>query len=151
MRLSYAVFSLIKKNLSTFVLLVVFAFGCSLFFLLMILRPPRSTRTDTLFPYTSLFRSWRQIDGPVLAKSVANSVYAPGHNCFFTSPDGRETWIVYHANPAAGMKCTGKRSPRIQRIDWSAKGWPIFPEPAAAGAPLAAPARQGTADRRAHV
>src|SRR3546814_7319323 len=26
-------------------------------FFLMILRPPRSTRTDTLFPYTTLFRS----------------------------------------------------------------------------------------------
>src|SRR3546814_10184582 len=37
-----------------------------LFFVLMIRRPPRSTRTDTLFPYTTLFRSllvgelWRQ-------------------------------------------------------------------------------------------
>src|SRR3546814_8118617 len=28
-----------------------------LFFFLMILLPPRSTRTDTLFPYTTLFRS----------------------------------------------------------------------------------------------
>src|SRR3546814_5506440 len=27
----------------------------------MILRPPRSTRTDTLFPYTTLFRSSRRI------------------------------------------------------------------------------------------
>src|SRR3546814_2713588 len=25
----------------------------------MIRRPPRSTRTDTLFPYTTLFRSWQ--------------------------------------------------------------------------------------------
>src|SRR3546814_9328309 len=32
-----------------------------LFFFLMIRRPPRSTRTDTLFPYTTLFRS-KQID-----------------------------------------------------------------------------------------
>src|SRR3546814_17997912 len=32
----------------------------SFFFFLMIRRPPRSTRTDTLFPYTTLFRS-RQI------------------------------------------------------------------------------------------
>src|SRR3546814_16825656 len=30
-----------------------------LFFFLMIRRPPRSTRTDTLFPYTTLFRSER--------------------------------------------------------------------------------------------
>src|SRR3546814_12824847 len=32
------------------------SFFCFVFFL-MIRRPPRSTRTDTLFPYTTLFRS----------------------------------------------------------------------------------------------
>src|SRR3546814_5120722 len=34
-------------------------------FFLMIRRPPRSTRTDTLFPYTTLFRSekLRAVDG----------------------------------------------------------------------------------------
>src|SRR3546814_13349593 len=30
---------------------------CIVIFFLMIRRPPRSTRTDTLFPYTTLFRS----------------------------------------------------------------------------------------------
>src|SRR3546814_9196186 len=29
----------------------------------MIRRPPRSTRTDTLFPYTTLFRSTRRPEG----------------------------------------------------------------------------------------
>src|SRR3546814_20939605 len=33
----------------------------------MIRRPPRSTRTDTLFPYTTLFRSLREI---VIGKGV---------------------------------------------------------------------------------
>src|SRR3546814_2464009 len=33
-----------------------------IFFFLMLRRPPRSTRTDTLFPYTTLFRSAR-LDG----------------------------------------------------------------------------------------
>src|SRR3546814_7455569 len=33
----------------------------SRFFCLRIRRPPRSTRTDTLFPYTTLFRSFLQI------------------------------------------------------------------------------------------
>src|SRR3546814_17128217 len=37
-------------------LLIVFLLLLYVFFL-MILRPPRSTRTDTLFPYTTLFRS----------------------------------------------------------------------------------------------
>src|SRR3546814_12848812 len=36
-----------------FVYVVVFVF----FFFLMMRRPPVSTRTDTLFPYTTLFRS----------------------------------------------------------------------------------------------
>src|SRR3546814_19978369 len=45
--------------------LIVFLMSCvlvSVVFFLMILRPPRSTRTDTLFPYTTLFRSLRQGD-----------------------------------------------------------------------------------------
>src|SRR3546814_18910338 len=33
---------------------------CYVFFVLMILLPPRSTRPDTLFPDTTLFRSARQ-------------------------------------------------------------------------------------------
>src|SRR3546814_12037437 len=32
-------------------------FCCCILFFLMIRRPPRSTRTDTLFPYTTRFRS----------------------------------------------------------------------------------------------
>src|SRR3546814_18859318 len=37
--------------------------SCSItvFLFLMIRRPPRSTRTDTLFPYTTLFRSRRDL------------------------------------------------------------------------------------------
>src|SRR3546814_16605071 len=34
------------------------------FFFLMIRRPPRSTRTDTLFPYTTLFRSNSDLSSP---------------------------------------------------------------------------------------
>src|SRR3546814_4709369 len=38
---------------------VIWSYFCFIyyFFFLMIRRPPRSTRTDTLFPYTTLFRS----------------------------------------------------------------------------------------------
>src|SRR3546814_15534284 len=39
------------------------------FFFLMIRRPPRSTRTDTLFPYTTLFRSRFFFGGFLPAKS----------------------------------------------------------------------------------
>src|SRR3546814_16349158 len=48
-------------------------------FFLMIRRPPRSTRTDTLFPYTTLFRSedeegWVGDATRALAGKVARSV-----------------------------------------------------------------------------
>src|SRR3546814_10242391 len=45
----------------------------------MIRRPPRSTRTDTLFPYTTLFRS--VLDGAVVEKHGfigAGALVAPG-------------------------------------------------------------------------
>src|SRR3546814_13813846 len=39
------------------------------FFFLMIRRPPRSTRTDTLFPYTTLFRSsWLRSERPAITQ-----------------------------------------------------------------------------------
>src|SRR3546814_9922436 len=52
----------------------------------MIRRPPRSTRTDTLFPYTTLFRSvaegmWYTIDR-TLTSLYKGSV--PLHLCYFS-------------------------------------------------------------------
>src|SRR3546814_12375542 len=47
-------------------------------FFLMIRRPPRSTRTDTLFPYTTLFRSLK-IDAPHRAKSYRDIATGPVH------------------------------------------------------------------------
>src|SRR3546814_3376309 len=41
------------------------------FFFLMIRRPPRSTRTDTLFPYTTLFRSLAPGDGAEFMSALA--------------------------------------------------------------------------------
>src|SRR3546814_7016981 len=38
----------------------------------MIRRPPRSTRTDTLFPYTTLFRSQKRSDIPPCGRGRAN-------------------------------------------------------------------------------
>src|SRR3546814_19982533 len=37
--------------------IVLYILSDDLFFFLIIRRPPRSTRSDTLFPYTTLFRS----------------------------------------------------------------------------------------------
>src|SRR3546814_11124153 len=49
-----------------------------MFFFLMIRRPPRSTRTDTLFPYTTLFRSVPLPPPPPPANgSIFQGAYVP--------------------------------------------------------------------------
>lgn len=70
--------------------------------------------------------SWTKFDRPVFQQSVENSVYAPGHNSFFKSPDGNEDWILYHANDKPGQGCGGFRSPRAQKFTWNTDGTPNF-------------------------
>src|SRR3546814_3104862 len=61
----------------------------------MIRRPPRSTRTDTLFPYTTLFRSARNPGHPLYAfrrsRFRAGDEQADGQGCLAQSrpADGR--------------------------------------------------------------
>src|SRR3546814_13265268 len=50
-------------SLVLYLLLMSFSLFFFFFFFLMIRRPPRSTRTDTLFPYTTLCRSRRAAAG----------------------------------------------------------------------------------------
>src|SRR3546814_12919130 len=45
-----------------------------MFFFLMIRRPPRSTRTDTLFPYTTLFRSQAKWLARYLSESLGREI-----------------------------------------------------------------------------
>src|SRR3546814_19675319 len=62
----------------------------SLFFFLMIRRPPRSTRTDTLFPYTTLFRSLADEDrNPWLAEEHETLRSLTKNN-----PEGSESFIA---------------------------------------------------------
>src|SRR3546814_1680794 len=44
----------------------------------MIRRPPRSTRTDTLFPYTTLFRSPGFIVNRILCPMINEAIFALG-------------------------------------------------------------------------
>lgn len=84
--------------------------------------------------------AWKKSAQPVFKKSEANRVFAPGHNSFFKSPDGKEDWILYHANAEPGQGCGGHRSPRAQKFTWNADGTPLFGEPVKEGEVLAIPA-----------
>src|SRR3546814_16754777 len=67
-------------------------FDFCFFFFLMRRRPPRSTRTDTLFPYTTLFRSPHREEGPQagqdLVRGNAGNGLAGGQGA--ADPLGRE-------------------------------------------------------------
>lgn len=73
--------------------------------------------------------AWVKHPEPVFQRSDANGVYAPGHNGFFTSPDGKENWIVYHANAEARDGCSATRTTRVQKFSWNADGTPSFGTP----------------------
>jgi GH43 family beta-xylosidase len=72
---------------------------------------------------------WIKNPLPVFRQKPESGVYAPGHNSFFMSPDGKEHWILYHANSASGQGCGRFRSPRAQMFTWKNDGTPDFGEP----------------------
>jgi GH43 family beta-xylosidase len=82
---------------------------------------------------------WVKSDRPVFSGNAASGAYGPGHNGFFTSADGTEGWIVYHANAAAGRGCGDARTPRMQPFRWRADGTPDFGTPAPVGRAMPVP------------
>ncbi|ETZ23656.1 family 43 glycosylhydrolase [Pedobacter sp. V48] len=82
---------------------------------------------------------WTKTDKPVFTKKPESGAYGPGHNSFFKSPDGTEDWILYHANPRAGLACSNDRSPRMQKFSWNADGTPNFGEPVKIDTPILKP------------
>lgn len=82
---------------------------------------------------------WTKSPQPVFVKKPQNSAYGPGHNAFFRSPDGRENWIMYHANSNSGDGCSDKRNIRIQPFAWRADGLPDFGEPVTTGQKIPVP------------
>ncbi|WP_426485482.1 glycoside hydrolase family 43 protein [Flavobacterium sp. 2] len=85
--------------------------------------------------------AWKKSPEPIFKQSDKNKVYAPGHNSFFKSPDGKEDWILYHANSNPGEGCGNKRSPRMQKINWDANGFPVLGEPVSEETKLAIPSK----------
>lgn len=67
---------------------------------------------------------WTKKEQPVFTKNTAGNAFGPGHNGFFKSPDGKEDWIIYHANNSSGQGCGDARNPRIQKFTWNSDGTP---------------------------
>src|SRR3546814_15508191 len=99
-----------------------------MFFFLMLPRPPRSTRTDTLFPYTTLFRS------PSWYILLLEGGAPPASQCSTASRDRRDKArvrrtrgrIFYHAfgNAVGGerqdvRRLFARRSGRPGHLEWA--------------------------------
>src|SRR3546814_15893282 len=74
-------------------------------FILLIRRPPRSTRTDSLFPYTTLFRS-----GRVLPSAPARSRHGPAQTPW-SGPCS-----LYRHNPPGSSVCHPDWEDRGRRV-----------------------------------
>ncbi|MCJ1326520.1 hypothetical protein MMC10_003184 [Thelotrema lepadinum] len=79
--------------------------------------------------------------GCIFYQNPLEGAYGVGHASFTTSPDGKESWIVYHGmeDPTNGWSA---RSIRTQRFGWNEDGSPRFPRPGYG--PYTVPGGQGS-------
>src|SRR3546814_10285104 len=91
----------------------------------MIRRPPRSTRTDTLFPYTTLFRSrgGAGADRPGLSQTVAARERSPDPRFLSAAACARKRlWRLRHQGraarrePAEPHRCADHRRARAEAL-----------------------------------
>src|SRR3546814_6354098 len=79
----------------------------------MIRRPPRSTRTDTLFPYTTLFRSGRDLEVEYMPAKAGIAQVAAGQAAGITIPSPGSTGMVMRS----AMGAAGGRNFALSAID----------------------------------
>lgn len=87
-----------------------------------------------------LASSWTKLSYPLFSKDPGREAYGPGHHSFFTSPDGSEVWMIYHATTVAAGGCDNTRTTRAQKISFDAAGFPVLGTPERTGIRLTAPA-----------
>jgi GH43 family beta-xylosidase len=85
------------------------------------------TGTDPMNP-----EDWEKDEsGCVFYQNAEEDVYGVGHASFVESPDGEESWIVYHGMREPGLGWAA-RTIRAQRFEWASEeegGRPLFPRP----------------------
>ncbi len=83
--------------------------------------------------------SWHKSSVAVLSGSESARAISTGHNGFFKSPDGKQDWIIYHANAEDHQGCGDHRSSRAQPFTWKPDGMPDFGPPMAIGEAIPEP------------
>lgn len=86
-------------------------------------------------------QAWQKTPEPVFKRysGADGSVFAPGHNGFFKSPDGTEDWIIYHGKETDADTYAGRQT-RAQKFTWRVDGTPDFGHPLPSGVLINVPA-----------
>src|SRR3546814_11470643 len=90
----------------------------------MIRRPPRSTRTDTLFPYTTLFRSeledvharLARADRKLVQQEQASCCYARSNKYWVQDPQG-VAWEAFHTLGEVPVFGDGTLAAQAEELD----------------------------------
>jgi GH43 family beta-xylosidase len=77
--------------------------------------------------------SWSKSPDPVFVSNPEAGQFGPGHNSFTTSHDGTVDVMVYHARTYSNIRGNSLYDPnrqgRMQRIEWTDDGFPVFGVP----------------------
>src|SRR3546814_11225729 len=73
-------------------------------FFLMLRRPPRSTRTDTLFPYTTLFRSKIRFSDHIFFSTPISHIILQVQ---YTCPQPVKRKVSWHGLPGTSQETVG--------------------------------------------
>src|SRR3546814_7054880 len=97
------------------------------FFFLMIRRPPRSTRTDTLFPYTTLFRSIvderiRDV-AEAAGAPIASQPCTPNIAVIFTDDGNGLTRAIFDKSPRQVAALSPTERERLVQGDGPIRWW----------------------------
>ncbi len=84
--------------------------------------------------------AWKQHPAVVFARNDPAGVYGPGHCFVFTSPDGKQFWIAYHAKTTPEITYAD-RTARAQPFTWNPDGTPALGVPLPTSQPIAEPSR----------
>ena len=82
--------------------------------------------------------NWRKWDCPLMTKG--DGVFGPGHATFFTSPDGRETWIAHHGMASSNPpQKPARRMTYLRKLGFDEEGRPVPCLPIGPGHEIAEP------------
>ncbi|MUG66258.1 family 43 glycosylhydrolase [Paenibacillus campinasensis] len=85
---------------------------------------------------------WTKLEQPLMVMDEEAEVYGPGHNSFTSSPDGSETWIVYHATSGVHDGWSNRKA-RAQKVSWDEQGMPVFGQPLSLDTAIEVPSGEG--------